>query len=360
MIPDAELGYRMSPYYPGNDAWGFRNEKVPEGCEWLAVGDSTTYGFAAPPEKSWPRQLAALGGVPGYNMSCAGYGPCEYLVLLKRGLALNPKTVFVGITMDNDFLDSFWAVYRKNLFDAFRNPDERVVQSLSFESRGQLASALYGPADQTTSCKQWLSERCSLWGLAREWKEVLVRTDYRPLRDDPSPQDTFEVAAGRSSRWKFDRSPAFRTVFYDPEVYATLIRRDPCLEEGRRITEAVLLEMQAILAAHGVRFVVVIFPTKEVAYRDLLFSPSDKEPSPWRPVLEREEQLQADLVRFLEAHAIECVDTTAALRLNFDKGIRPYPESDDLHPNSAGYQSIAETVLPHLCADRKLPHRVGG
>src|SRR5262245_45887192 len=57
VVDDDVLHHRMSPYYPGNDSWGFRNRAVPDRCEVLTIGDSFTYGFAATPENTWPRQL---------------------------------------------------------------------------------------------------------------------------------------------------------------------------------------------------------------------------------------------------------------------------------------------------------------
>src|SRR5262249_4433868 len=62
LMPDPELGHRMSPFYPGNDSWGFRNSKVPDHCDVLAIGDSLTYGLAATPDKTWPRQLEVITG----------------------------------------------------------------------------------------------------------------------------------------------------------------------------------------------------------------------------------------------------------------------------------------------------------
>ena len=69
-VADPDLGFRMTPHYPGNDAWGFRNRRVPEQTDVLALGDSMTYGFAAPPARCWPRQLERMVGKTVYNMSC--------------------------------------------------------------------------------------------------------------------------------------------------------------------------------------------------------------------------------------------------------------------------------------------------
>lgn len=76
-VSDPELGRRMTPLYPGNDAWGFRNIRVPDSSDVLAIGDSMTYGFAAPADKCWPRQLESLSGRSVYSMALGGYGPVD-------------------------------------------------------------------------------------------------------------------------------------------------------------------------------------------------------------------------------------------------------------------------------------------
>lgn len=50
VVPDPVLGFRLSPYAPGHDHWGYRNTRVVERCDVLAIGDSMTYGYASLPE----------------------------------------------------------------------------------------------------------------------------------------------------------------------------------------------------------------------------------------------------------------------------------------------------------------------
>ena len=42
------FGKRVSPYYPGHDPRGSRNERALANADILAIGDPLTYGFAAP------------------------------------------------------------------------------------------------------------------------------------------------------------------------------------------------------------------------------------------------------------------------------------------------------------------------
>ena len=47
------------------DRWGFRNRKVPETSDIVAVGDSHTYGNTARMVDSWPYVLGRLTEAPG-------------------------------------------------------------------------------------------------------------------------------------------------------------------------------------------------------------------------------------------------------------------------------------------------------
>lgn len=47
VVEDEELRIRIQPNAPGHDAWGFRNEVVPERVDIVAIGDSQTWGMNA-------------------------------------------------------------------------------------------------------------------------------------------------------------------------------------------------------------------------------------------------------------------------------------------------------------------------
>ena len=99
--------------------------------------------------------------------------------------------------------------------------------------------------------------------------------------------------------------------------------------------------------AQDIRLIVVLVPSKVTAYRDVI----RKDPALAENLLEtlqHEEQLAKEVVTFLQQHQIEFADPAPAIRSCLAKGTRPYPESDDGHPNALGYTAIAETVLPLL------------
>src|SRR5690242_11593400 len=76
-VPDRVLGYRLSPFTPGHDRHGYRNEASASARRQgiVAIGDSMTYGLGAFPDGAWPQQLEGLTHWPVYNAGVGGYGP---------------------------------------------------------------------------------------------------------------------------------------------------------------------------------------------------------------------------------------------------------------------------------------------
>jgi hypothetical protein len=356
IVPDDELGFRMSPYYPGNDAEGFRNESIPDTCEVVTIGDSVTYGFAAQPEEAWPRQLEDRLGTCVHNVSCGGYGPVEYRVLLARALELEPRTVLLGMHsgVGGDFLDAYESVYTDGRFPELRTADatlEAELARLDRETPFRQSKPLRTPRPPET-LREWVSAHSRLWGLGRELFPILAGGQFVSIiHDDDSPLDTYELGTSRPWSFPFEGEDGFRTVFRQPRF---LIRRgfleDPRFREGRRITGAVLVDMQRRLAERDVRFVVVIVPSKEVVLESLI--ESRPELSELLPAIAVEEQITRQFQRFLDRHGIPFLDTTEALRAGFARGVRLYPETGDVHPNAAGYTLIADAVAAFLGANR--------
>jgi hypothetical protein len=357
IIPDKELGLRMSPYYPGNDSWGFRNKAVPDHCDILAIGASLTYGYATTPNKSWPRQLEALTGRPTYNMSCGGYGPCEYYLLLDKGLNLKPRLVLVEFYTGNVLPKPYRRVYRNGRFKEFRTQDPAALTAMQ-----KAEDDLPLPPDalevkeeddaQMNPIRQWLSNHSSLYGLGRELLPLITgKVYYSPLREDDPPQDRLEAVAQRAGRLPFDPDSQLRTVFFDPEIRTNSLPfqlDDPRIQEGRRITEQILLSMQGKARTHDSQLMVVIIPTKEFVYRELAKSHADSLPAAFFEQVHLEERMTAAIERWLASQDLAFVNVTASLRSCLDRGLGPHPQSDDVHMNAVGYQAVAEAVAARL------------
>jgi hypothetical protein len=362
VVADDVLGHRMSPYYPGNDAWGFRNPAVPDRCDILAIGDSMTYGFAASPENSWPRQLEKLTGKSTYNMSCGSYGFCHYEVLLERGLSLHPTVVIVGVYVGNDFADVCHVVYESQTnFPAkrFASADAGFVASVRAAGT---SAPIVGPQpenesaeDSSRSVRKLLSGYSSLYGIVRELRsQVASKQYYSVLRDDDPPHDAFDLCIQRPDRVSYIEDPDLRTVFFAPEVTMNRVNMDdPRIQEGIRIGQAIVLSMRSKVEAAGARFLVLLIPTKEFVYQEILAKTDPQPPEAYSRLIEAERSLTASFEEFLQLHEIEYVNSTSALRACLVQNERPYPESDDGHMNRIGYAAIAETTATKIFPQNK-------
>jgi len=355
-IADPILGHRNSPFMPGHDRWGYRNVDVRHHVEVLALGDSFTYGFGAPPEGAWPRQVESLSGATVYNGGVGGYGPCEYEVVLDELLKLRPRIVVVGLLLGNDVADAYEAVAIHGRFPRYATKNPEVLSEIwRADQRGTLRELartagledeeqLYGR--EVGGLRTWISRHSSLYALARELKDLGDVTLHR----GSVPPDSFRAAMRRPHRIAWETDPRFRTVFRLLEVENLAIDTDdPRIQEGMRITDRVLLSMRAKVADVGARMVIALLPNKPRAYASVVDEHNQVclPPSFFRNV-EFERRMTARYEAFLEKNGIPFVDTEPAFAKAFLRGIATFPESDDHHPNVAGYRVIAETIVPHL------------
>ena len=80
-----------------------RHAAIPRGSTVLALGDSLTYGYGAPPEAAYPVRLAAITGWTVVNGGVSGDTSAQALARLPALLKRAPKLVLLGIG-GNDFL----------------------------------------------------------------------------------------------------------------------------------------------------------------------------------------------------------------------------------------------------------------
>ncbi len=84
-------------------ARGAKHSVLPRGAMVLALGDSLTYGYGAPPEAAYPRKLAELTGWQLINGGVSGDTSQQALARLPALMKQSPKLVLLGIG-GNDFL----------------------------------------------------------------------------------------------------------------------------------------------------------------------------------------------------------------------------------------------------------------
>ncbi|ASP16945.1 Tat pathway signal sequence domain protein [Neisseria sp. oral taxon 020 str. F0370] len=80
-----------------------RHAAISRGSTVVALGDSLTYGYGAPPEAAYPVRLAAITGWTVVNGGVSGDTSAQALARLPALLKRAPKLVLLGIG-GNDFL----------------------------------------------------------------------------------------------------------------------------------------------------------------------------------------------------------------------------------------------------------------
>jgi len=350
--PDPDFGHRMDATYPGNDRRGFRNPAALPTCDILAIGDSMTYGFAAPADKCWPREVERLLGKSVYNMSCGDYSPCEYLLLLEQGLELSPKTIVVCLYLGNDLANAYRTVHVHHRLQEFNNADEATLWAMaeaekqsSFEKAHQRNNLSPAASRDGNSIRGFVSNNSSLFGAVRFAKNKLLQQHFMPLGED-SDRRSLDAFRDVPNIVIFEDQPELATAFVDPDYYGMAMDLDdPRIMEGWKITKAVLAAAKRKSDDCNARLLVAFVPTKHAVYVDLVRgSESATIPESYFELVAMEERLRSEAKAFLCSADIAFVDTIEPLRDCLRLSQRPYPPNTNTHPNATGYAAIARGI----------------
>ncbi len=325
---DEVLRYRIEPGSGAHDDWGFRNRSVPETADIIAIGDSQTYGISAQAQSSWPSQLKGQSGKSVYNLSLPGYGPAEYLLLMKdKALTLKPETIVAGFYLGNDLKDSFTAVYTVPAWEGLRDPGA--------------ASAL--PDDLPVSKKidspglaDWLSANSVLYRLV---SSSVIGDNLRQRRRIARGEEIV-MLSGEEHGISTGFTPDRRLKGLDPD--------NPQVIEGLSLSMEFFNRMNTIAKESGIGFLVVIIPTKESVFAGLIegnesLAASEKIDR----LISNEREVNKTAKRYFADHGIEYVDALPALQKG-SLNEQIYPSNFGGHANKNGYRIIAETVNEKL------------
>ena len=324
LVRDEFLSHRIEGGTGGHDEWGFRNFSLPDSAEIVAVGDSMTYGVSALADESYPLVLARIRGSVVYNMGLGGYGPLQYLHLIRtRVPQLKPKTVVVGFYFGNDVMDAF------NLAHGFEAWRDYSQQPISEQTEARVLARSDGSGKAFGGLRDWLSRN-----------SVLYRVVANSSAFDRVREGEFKARDGESVEATLG---ARRMLFawQDPAVYLDL--GDPRGVEGLAITERAFREIGLEARKSGVRLLVVMFPLKESVYEQHL-SASATQPGVERllSLVDNERKVKARMQALFRSEGIEYLDLLPALRAaNADEDAYPLTDS---HPNARGYAAVAAAV----------------
>jgi hypothetical protein len=317
----------------GYDAWGFRNRRVPEHADIVAVGDSHTYGNTARMEDSWPIVLGHLTGRTAYNMGMGGYGPNQYFYLLKtRALSLKPKLIICGLWVGDDFENAYQITYGLDYWAYLRKLPGQKAEFNIWE--------VHDTPVWHKRMRVWLSRHSVIYQLLFH-SSALGRLQGEAQIKIDSKVDHSVTALNIPEKNILE---AFR-----PEVVLrALDQQDPNIREGMRITFKLLQQMKELCDQNQVQFLVTVIPTKETVFSPYLEQRPDIPLSDvMRKVTVNERLARESMFLFFKRNNISYVDALPALQASAEHQLYART-AQDMHPGRNGYRVIAETISQAL------------
>lgn len=333
VVADPILGHRIPPQSAGHDAMGFRNTALQQSADIIAIGDSMTYGVSASREGSWPYQLGVALRRPVYNMGLGGYGPLQYLHLMRETVPhFSPRLVVVGFYTGNDVLDAYDMPQDLPHWSSWR---------LSTRPPGRMSASQIALAAEPTrflgGFRDWLARNSMLYGVVRA--TVLSRIAGRERAAQAA-----RVSPEVWMAWSDPARPAVKTIFAPATWLANM---DPGSEIGRdgvAIAKRVLTEIKSEAEKRGARLLIAIIPTKERVYCPYMKATGAQLPASFERLCAVEAALIADFSAFLGSAGIAYIDTSPALQEYAASHVPIYQQDNDSHPVAAGYGVIAAEV----------------
>lgn len=363
-LPDERLGYRPNPAYPGHDRKGFRNPRVLKTAHIVALGDSQTYGSGVEAHEAWPRILEAMSKRSVYSMAFGGWGPAHSLLLWDEAIELKPTVVIEAFYAGNDLYDSFNLVYNKGQLPGLKTDDrhqrdlvtraeeaepiagrvKRIFRMGRATSRQTDKSPPAPSSGEGKSKGSWFSRYSKLYGLLRRTRYELTRP--RPkAKTPPSEQEQWlnaqAFAETYSQYYQVFSNERSRTIFSAEYRLSAVNLDDPRIGEGQRISLEAIGRMQQCAADDGIRFIVLLIPTKELVFSKQANGVAS---ASYHAHLRNERRLWEQTKEYLEEHSIEYVDALRPLQAQLEAGPQPYKVTRNGHPNAHGHRVIAQTV----------------
>jgi hypothetical protein len=342
VVPNDVLGAVPSPSAMGGfDRWGFRNRKVPETADIVAVGDSHTYGNTAKMEESWPYVLGRLTGRQVYNMGLGGYGPNQYFYLSStEALSLKPRMIIWGLYMGDDFENAFSITYGLNHWAYLRElPPQKVDANIwdAPESDG---------ASWNKRIRVWLSRHSVLYQL------VFHFGFGGKLQGEAQIRNAAQLYPGLAASLIVPEKNILE-AFRPKSMLTRLDQQNPDIREGMRITFELMTEMNRLCRQKNVQFLVVVIPTKEMVFSDYLEHNSRLPLSDVFDNLIADERLaRQQTFKFLTDSGIPYVDSLPALKGSVEHELYARTAAD-MHPSKNGYAVIAKVVSEVLMKQAK-------
>ncbi len=305
------LGYTLDPSDKEIDADGFRNPAADGRYDIVVIGDSHAQGFNVRSGESFPHQLADMLEVAVYNFGVGGYNIYQYPYLAELAREKSPSLVLLALLPSNDLL--------RNI------PDSEYLAGIP--------------------------------GLELEVVPVKIVKD-RLEQSDISLGDRLKsnFAVVSAGSYLNNKRTSNNASYYDVGGQAVQKKRvashqqytdlsDPAIATSFRNSLAVINYINDTLNQGGIKFGVVIIPSKELVLQE--WAQAINIPLPDGFHVANEAALIDAWRKYFASSEINFIDATPFVLEAFQADTASarifYPRGDG-HPFASGYQSYARAA----------------
>lgn len=339
IVVHEQLGHVLRPGKANIDERGFRNNKM-EFVDVVALGDSHTFGFNAAPGDSWPSQLGKLTGKNVYNFGMGGYGLLQYHFLLDQAIDLKPDTIILGLYVANDLADvclmmsrsEYWKTHAKKLgLDVHRCSEKEIQKYLQGTGNAQ-----------RFRLARWAKENIAsvslLYALITDFSDVQkINTD--------NAADAIVI-----------NDENVRTIINHRRIALHSRAMDlhsPDITMGYEFLKKFLMSARQKTNLHGIRFGVLMIPSKGFVFYRYLKERKHKIPKDYEEMIHREELLRNQIMTYLSGINVPVSDAMPEMVRMITTDGELYPKRDDGHPYAKGYAAYARASVLLLPAEQR-------
>jgi hypothetical protein len=361
-LPDKGFGAKGNPRYPGHDSRGFRNASSMEKAAIVAMGSSHTYGEGV--SRPWPTLLSQALGKPVYNMATPSSGLSYNYQNLSTAFELEPKLIIIDLNPLTFFFDFKFAKTNNTLLQFISIDDLEIINNLEQQNNIETEDAAWfgdnnvpqrSVGQVVLGMKQFMKDHSRVYGLLRAIKRRASGDDALISRDFDQAKRSVVESQLSSVLSVFD-GPEWKTILNTPRRLHVINDTDVRIKAGLEISKRMLRLMSDGVKKSGSDFAVLLLPTKEYVFWPKVDRPEQHKGL--TVLIQNEERLRAEMIRFLEENAIDYIDPAPALRASPSQ---PYFPDADGHPNTTGHEIIAEEIIRFLKENKegRLPALIG-
>lgn len=312
------LGYTMSPANKDIDESGFRNPDKKNRYDIVAIGDSHTYGFNVEYQDSWPYQLASMINVDVYNYGIGGYSIYHYAHLAELSREKFPALVLLALYPANDLL--------------LEGPVTEVLRSIDNLDLSGIKETVHKENN-----KKKIS---GTWDVLANKFAVVSALLYLNKIYQIDMDDFYDVGGQLVRKKRVARHRKYTDL------------SDPVVQNSFKNSLIIVSHISETLERDGIRFGVLILPSKEMTISEWALENQIPVPDGYR--VDGEKNLFNAYAEYFQKRNISYIDATPYVIEAFQTAIEhsnAFYLRGDGHPFANGYKSYAiaaETLIREM------------